>query len=73
MEAMRLCGEDEEFDEMIVAAQAGDRAILRRDISGGVGLYGSRSGVVLIVNPEDWMDIWAVQKNVASEGFHSMV
>jgi hypothetical protein len=72
-EAMRLCREDQEFDEMIGAAQAGDPAILRKDISGGLALYGSRSGLVLIVNPEDWMDIRAVQKDVAPEGFHSMV
>jgi hypothetical protein len=70
---MRLCREDQEFDEMIGAAQAGDPAILRRDISGGVALYGSMSGIVLIVNGEDWMDIRAVQKNVEPEAFHSMV
>jgi hypothetical protein len=73
MEAMRLCREDQEFDEMIGAAQAGDPAILRRDISGGLALYGSRCGVVLIVNPEDWMNIRAVEKDVASEAFDSMV
>jgi hypothetical protein len=73
MEAMRLCREDEEFDEMIRGAQAGDPAILRKDISGGLALYGSRSGVVLIVDPEDWMNIRAVHKDVAPEVFHSMV
>jgi hypothetical protein len=68
MEAMRLCREDEEFDEMIVAAQAGDPAILRRDISGSLGLYGSRSGVVLIVNPEDWMDNLGGSKECRARG-----
>jgi hypothetical protein len=78
VEAMRLCREDEEFDDMILAAKAGDPAIQQKYISEGLAVFrpghnGSSGGLMLIVNPEDWMDIRAVHKDVVPEDFLSMV
>lgn len=76
LEAARLCREDEYFDSIILAAQAGDAGIQRKEVSGGLALFkpgnGQCSGLLLLVDPGDWLDIRSVQKDVPNAAFDNM-
>ncbi|HKE29113.1 MAG TPA: hypothetical protein VKB88_42475 [Bryobacteraceae bacterium] len=76
IEAARLCREDEYFDSIILAAQAGDAGIRMKEVSGGLALFkpGDRqcAGLLVVVDPDDWMDILAIHRDVPKAVFDNM-
>jgi hypothetical protein len=76
LDLARAFRERNEEDEMIWAAQAGDPAIAQKNVGGGLALFkpsaNSRSGLLLIVDPENWMEIRRVHKNLTRQDFLAM-
>ena len=75
-QALRACWEDQQFDEMILAALAGDTGIKRKELSAGLALFKPATrdspGLLLVVDPDDWMDIRAVHKGSDDTAFDVM-
>jgi len=75
--AARLCREDESYDEIILAAENRDPAIEQKTVREGVALFrpsdDSNGGLVLIVDPEDWMEIRGIKSTVSRQEFRAMV
>ena len=77
LETVRAFRELNEEDDIIWAAQAGDPAIAQKNVGGGLALFkpsansGSRS-LLLIVDPDNWMDVRSVHRDVTRRDFQAM-
>jgi hypothetical protein len=77
LDLTRALREVNEEDEIIWAAEAGDPAIAHRNLAGGLALFklaanSLSSGLLLIVDPENWMEVRSVHKNVTRQDFLAM-
>jgi hypothetical protein len=76
IEAARLCRLDESLDATVLAAEADDPGIRKRPVSAGLALFkpgqDPTRGLLVVVNPVDWMDIRAVHKDVAADDFDTL-
>jgi hypothetical protein len=77
LDLARALREVNEEDEMIWAAEAGDPAIAQRNLAGGLALFkpaanSISSGLLLIVDPDNWMEVRSVHKNVTRQDFLAM-
>ena len=76
LKTVRVFREINEEDDIIWAAQAGDPAIAQKNVGGGLALFkpsvNSCSGLLLIVDPDNWMDVRSVHRDVTRRDFQAM-
>ena len=77
LDLARAAREVDEEDEMIWAAEGGDPAIAQRSVAGGFALFKPSAGadgrgLMLIVDPNDWMDVRSVHRDVTRQDFQAM-
>ena len=77
LDLARAAREVDEEDEMIWAAEGGDPAIAQRSVAGGLALFkpsvsADGGGLMLIVDPNDWMDVRSVHRDVTRQDFQAM-
>ena len=78
LDLARAAREVNEEHEMIWAAEGGDPAIAQRSVAEGLALFkpsvgaADGGGLMLIVDPNDWMDVRSVHTDVTRQDFQAM-